>query len=200
MGNQMIFSQTTVAGTPPRTNARSVRIAVTVKKAAAADSHSGALQVPRLIGDACADCATIRLPADELESQPAVALGCRVAQQQRRVTDRDEHIDRAIVIEVGRWPALSRKNLWRRLVRSPRSYCATSCLAVKQQQEPAIGHVLLQGLDQIVRVAIGEEQIEIVIVVAIEKLQSQSAQQAGRGLEAAAVPGGSECPGSEGFR
>ena len=71
------------------------------KIAASADFHVAALQIAGLIRDPRANRIGIRLLPHQLHSQPVVLLPGLVAQQQRRrIVDRDQHIHRAVIIEI----------------------------------------------------------------------------------------------------
>src|SRR5579883_541600 len=49
---------------------------------------------------------------------------------------------------------------------------------VEEQHRLAIGHVGLNGLDQVVGIAVGEKQVEVAVVIVIEELEPPAAHQA----------------------
>src|SRR5882762_1207740 len=81
----------------PQHHARIVR----GKIASATYFHPGALQIARLVGDACPNSVDIGLLADELYPQPVILAAKIVAQENRRlIVARDERVDASVIVEV----------------------------------------------------------------------------------------------------
>src|SRR6267143_5281134 len=104
-----------------------------------------------------------------------------VAKQHRRsVVDRNQHVHRAVVIEIAQSHAPRRQGL-----RKNRATLIADILKIitriaKKQHGFAVRHARHAPFDMIIRVAIAKQQIQVTIVIKIKKLQSPTTEKFGR--------------------
>src|SRR5438876_6712386 len=95
------------------------------------------------------------------------------------IIDRDQDIHRAIVIKISDGHPTGGKRLSEQRA-ALRTYILETFASVAEQHERfLVFHLAVQTLDEVIRIAVGEEQVEVTIVVIIKKLQAPSAHEFG---------------------
>src|SRR5438067_4698159 len=155
-------------------HARIVRREIT----AATNLRSAASQVTGLIDNLRSDGINVRLPADQTQAHPVVLPADVVPnQQRRRIVYRHEDVHRAVIVEIANCqPTCS--ELLREYGTALRAHIlpGTAYIA-KQQHRLKVLHIFHSLLNHRIGIAIADDEIEITVIVIIEKLQSPAAEQ-----------------------
>src|SRR5580704_2667523 len=143
------------------------------------------LQITGLIAHFRADGVDIGLAPGEAKAKPVIFRADIVAKQHRRgVVDGDKYVDRAVVVEIAQRHAT--RGEWLRENRAALRADVFKAVAgvVEQKHRLEIFHGGGALVDAVVGMAVAEQQIEVAVVVVVEKFQSPAAHQARGGTDA----------------
>ena len=146
---------------------------------ASASLKTVSLQISGLPTDARADGIGVRLLSHQPYAEPVVASSSGVLEQHRRaVVHGNQYVERSIVIEVTDGHAARGKAFGKCRTGSRADVLQSLPGVVKQQQGFKIFYVRVMGLDLVIRMAVGDEQIEVAVIVVVEELDAPAAHKA----------------------
>src|SRR5207248_9071282 len=126
--------------------------------------------------------------------KPVISRRCSVLYQHRSaIVDRDQNVDRAVVVKVADGKTTGRPMLREHWPAFGAHILKCFPRIMEKQWRLAVSHSGMQRFDQVIRIPIGEKQVEVSVVIVIEKLQAPTAHEArssgDTGLESLVVEG-----------
>jgi len=130
--------------------------------------------------DARADGIAVTDHALKLQAEPIVPLGGVIFQQHgSAAVDADEHVQCAIIIVVADGEAARRKVFVKDGAGAFADVMEQAvCAVMEQQQRLFVFHLHGVGVDHVVGMAVGEEEVDEAVVIVVEIFQAPAAQQA----------------------
>ena len=151
-------------------NAKHHARVMTGEKASPSRLEPCACQWSGFPGDAGADGVDVGLLAHEFDAQPVVSFGCLVSQEYRRsIVGGDENIHRPIVVEVAQGQTARGQGEEEYRPGGCADVFEGPAIVVKEKQGFAIGDTAGVDFNLVVRMTVGNEEIDVAVVVVIEK-------------------------------
>jgi hypothetical protein len=147
--------------------------------AAAADFASMAQEIAALPSDFSTDRVDVGSCADEAEAEPVmVAAGIVLQEQGRAIIGGHKHVDCAIVVKIPESEPAAREKLCKRWASRIADIFPRSGILLEKKEGLAVAELGMVLLDHNVRMAVGNDQVEVAIVVEVKKLQPPAAHEA----------------------
>src|SRR5690349_686793 len=113
---------------------------------------------------------------NQAHAEPMVLSSRVIAKENRRaVVDRDEYIDRSIIIEVPDCEPSRRKSFGENRAAFEAYILPRFSIIMEDEHRLGVSHVGNAAADHCVRMTIAEEEIEIAIIVVVNELDSPAA-------------------------
>src|SRR5689334_5283840 len=139
-----------------------------------------ALQVACLVRNLRSNRIDICSRANKFQSKPMVCSSSIIAKQNRRpIVLGDKNVDRTVVIEISQRQAASRKLLGKHGTTFGTDILQPASSIAEKKQRLFIRYIFKLLANHQIGMSVGEQQIEVSIIVVIEELRTPTAEEPG---------------------